>query len=284
MHERTAGRATYFCRTRVACYSLANCPCLPFSLSLRSRTVRPTVLYLRSRRTASPFYPLSFILYPLYPGLPRQADASAPNGIMRTGSLPTLFARGACLIFPIGLANCATHGSPRPLHRASSLPSLAAPVRAFANAASFLSSSLPLSPRCAARPIKESRPTPVCVPDTQSSLSFPRPRPLAFRFPPQAGPVSSRLVSLLPTLHPICFLKRRPWPPRTASPVASRCVSPRNCISYTRPPPPPPPVTGWKNRWNLSEACSCERDRRMKVRRGQKCALLACIVMSLSII
>lgn len=94
--------------------------------SLSAISYRPSllVLYLRARRTASPFYPLSFILYPLYPGLPRQADASAPNGIMRRELVLYQLSRArehrACLIFPIGPANCATHGSPRPLHRAPS--------------------------------------------------------------------------------------------------------------------------------------------------------------------
>lgn len=254
-----------------ACYSLACCPSLSLSFSLRSRTVRPFVLYLRSRRTASPFYPLSFILYPLYPGLPRQADASAPNGIMRRELvLHQLSSREERRVsfFPL-VPRIAPRTGPLVLFIVHPLPSLAAPVPAFANAASFLSSSL--SPRCAARPIKESRPTPVCVPDAQSSLSFPRPRPLSFRFPPYTPGrprlVSSRLVASHLTPH----LFSQASPLATANcrvaVIASRCVSPRNCISYTRP------------RGRMEESLEPVgslflQDRRMKVRRGQKWGFL----------
>lgn len=100
-HERTAGRATYFCRTP-SCSPLANCPSSAIPIHLfpppHFSRVR-SVLYPRER-TASPFYPLSFILYPLYPGLPRQADASAPNGIMHRELVSYRLA--VCLIFPIG--------------------------------------------------------------------------------------------------------------------------------------------------------------------------------------
>lgn len=88
-----------------------------------------------------------------------------------------------CLIFPIGpelrharfplpppcAHMCACLPSP---FSPSSLPSFT-PLRVPARVP--LPSSLPLAPRGAARPIKESRPTPVCAPDTIASL-FPSSR------------------------------------------------------------------------------------------------------------
>lgn len=78
------------------------------------------------------------------------------------------------------------HGSPRPLHRAPSPvpqqpPSPRSPMP--------LPSSLPLSSRYAVRPIKESRPTPVCVPDNRLSFSL---ASASLSSLPFAGPVSSR--------------------------------------------------------------------------------------------
>lgn len=71
-HERSAGRATYFCRTAVTFSSRKLCPssAIPYILLPSSRLLATPHHPLSSRRTASPFYPLSFILYPLYPGLP----------------------------------------------------------------------------------------------------------------------------------------------------------------------------------------------------------------------
>lgn len=95
-----------------------------------------------------------------------------------------------------------------------------------------LPSSLPLTPYGAARPIKESRPTPVCAGPGHNRLSFSLIsilRPSAFSFPPQA---SSRAAS---HLTPHLFSQASPL--ATASRrAASRCVSPRNCILHTRPP------------------------------------------------
>lgn len=90
-HERTVSRATYFCRTS-SCSPLANCPssAIPYILP-SSRLLATPLRSLSSRRTTSPFYPLFFILYPLYPGLPRQADAEYPewHNASWTGFLPT---------------------------------------------------------------------------------------------------------------------------------------------------------------------------------------------------
>jgi len=77
-HERTGNVFL-----QVACSPLANCPSSardPIHPSLLStpRDSTPSFI-LAERGRPSPFYPLSFILYPLYPSLPRQADASAPE-------------------------------------------------------------------------------------------------------------------------------------------------------------------------------------------------------------
>lgn len=90
-----------FAGRRRVLLSRANCPssAIPYILP-SSRLLATPLRPLSTRRTASPFYPLSFILYPLYPGLPRQADASAPNGIMHRELVSYRLA--VCLIFPIG--------------------------------------------------------------------------------------------------------------------------------------------------------------------------------------
>lgn len=154
---------------------LSHCPSSAISYILPSSRLLATPLRpLSSQRTASPFYPLSFILYPLYPGLSRQA--SAPNGIMHRELVSYRLA--VCLIFPIGSElRHAWFPLPPPcvyicvyvciyicvclqfLFLPSFTPPFASPVP----------SSLPLAP-CGARVIKESRPTPVCVPDTIASL------------------------------------------------------------------------------------------------------------------
>lgn len=228
-----------FAGRRRVLLSRANCPssAIPYILP-SSRLLATPLRPLSTRRTASPFYPLSFILYPLYPGLPRQADASAPNGIMHRELVSYRLA--VCLIFPIGPElRHAWFPLPPPCVRVHhvcmyvSVPFSPSPLPSFTPLSARQSRFLPLflSLRAVLRaPIKESRPTPVCAPDTIASL-FPSSRslePLLFLS------LRRRLVPPLPTLHPICFLKRRPWPPRTAA-VASRCISPRNCILHTRP-------------------------------------------------
>jgi len=152
-----------------------------------SRLLTTPLHPLSSRRTASPFYPLSFILYPLYPGLPRQADASAPNGIMHRELVSYRLA--VCVSFFPLVPNCATHGSffllriyvcmcfPSLFHLLRSCPS--SPPRLPVP----LPSSLPLAP-CGV-PDKKSLDRHLCAPQTQSPLFFPHHDPsiLSFFFP-----------------------------------------------------------------------------------------------------
>lgn len=102
-HERTRRTRNVFLQDAVAYSSRAQTvplsSAIPYILP-SSRLLATPLRPLSTRRTASPFYPLSFILYPLYPGLPRQADASAPNGIMHRELVSYRLA--VCLIFPIG--------------------------------------------------------------------------------------------------------------------------------------------------------------------------------------
>lgn len=65
-------RATYFCRTPDSPLAKLSLLTDPICLSLPPLAIRDSVpSFILAERTASPFYPLSFILYPLYPGLPR---------------------------------------------------------------------------------------------------------------------------------------------------------------------------------------------------------------------
>lgn len=175
-----------FAGRRRVLLSRANCPssAIPYILP-SSRLLATPLRPLSTRRTASPFYPLSFILYPLYPGLPRQADASAPNGIMHRELVSYRLA--VCLIFPIGPElRHAWFPLPPPCVRVP--PCVCVCLRPFftfsapvlhplsAHQSRFL--PLFLSLRAVLRaPIKESRPTPVCAPDTIASL-FPSSRSL----------------------------------------------------------------------------------------------------------
>lgn len=184
---------------------------------------------------------------------------SDPNGIMhraRTGFLPT---RGVCLIFPIG---------PELRHARFSLPppcvcmrvrvsrpffTSALVLHPLVSPASFLSASR--SVRCCAPDKRESRPTPVCAPDTIAfSFSLIRiPSTLFFLlFRPQAS-------------SPLCF---PPYTPFVFSSVALRAHRDRrepSPSSRCRPCRPPPLlrqdafhpgtafcirvlVAGWKNR------------------------------------